>query len=101
MPLKNHLLNFIGLKNNYLGDEAFPIMNVRSSLAEKVIRKCSIEFWGLVYVHYIHKEIEEFFNTRHLSKLRNLRKLFLFYILRRSGGTSKNEKKKQYKIMED
>jgi hypothetical protein len=38
-------------------------------MTEKVIRKCSIELLGLVYVHYIHKEIEEFFNTRHLSRL--------------------------------
>ncbi len=70
MPHKNHLLNFVGLQNIYFDDEAFPIMNVRRSLmAEKVIRKCCIECWRLIYVHYIHNEIEEFLNTRHLARL--------------------------------
>jgi hypothetical protein len=83
MPHKIHLLSFVGLQNIYLDDGAIPIMNVRRPLmAEKVIRKCSIELWGLVYVHYIHKNIEEFFNTRHLARLENLLKIFFFYILR-------------------
>jgi hypothetical protein len=71
-------------------------------MTEKVIRKCSIERWGLAYVQYIHREIEESFNTRHLSRLEKSSKnlpfpLRLFF----SHFFMDKMRKKQSKMMED
>ncbi len=73
----------------------------KSLMAEKVIKKCSKERWGLVYVHYIHKEIEEFLNTRYLSRLEKPSKNLPFLYPKMIRSDTHKMRTKQSKMMED